>query len=257
MAAFLGGELDGPDEANMKKHIQECPECRRSAEEIERILAGANAVHQDIQKAMETVDWEALPRQIAEAAFGEKERTPKASWIPLLLQAPFRSRWRPVYAGMLAGIIIGAVGMLFILKPQLFRPAPAEKYFASKDFIENVELQLAKRETLDYLEKSRYLILDFIQSPPGRAQLSQKETASQRTQDMLAKKRYLNQQLDKAQLAKAREICNQIEVLFLELSQISDELTAEEAERIKEFIEQKQLLLKINLLKKELRESEV
>jgi hypothetical protein len=59
------------------------------------------------------------------------------------------------------------------------------------------------------------------------------------------------------QLARAREVCNQIEFLFLELSQISDELTAEETARIKDFVEQKQLLLKIKLLKKELQEREV
>jgi hypothetical protein len=74
---------------------------------------------------------------------------------------------------------------------------------------------------------------------------------------MLAKKRFLNQQLDKGEMAKAREICDQIEILFLELSQMSDELSAEETAKIKEFVEQKQLLLKIKLLRKELKESEV
>jgi ribosomal protein S13 len=58
-------------------------------------------------------------------------------------------------------------------------------------------------------------------------------------------------------MSKAREICNQIEVLFLELSAVSGELSEAEAARIKDYIEQKQLLLKIELLKKELQDNEV
>jgi len=257
LAAFLDGELNGNDEVHMKKHLDDCPECRRSLEDMRRILDGADAVREDIQKVMDTVDWDALPRQIAESAFAGKGRAPRVSRASSFWQALVQPRFRPVYAGLLAGIVVGAVGMFFALKPQIFRPAAGPKYSASSDFIDRVELQLAKRETLDYLDKSQYLILDFIQSPPGRARLSQKDLSPQRARDMLSKKRYINQQLDKMQLARAREVCNQIEFLFLELSQISDELTAEEAARIKDFVEQKQLLLKIELLKKELQESEV
>jgi len=230
LAAFLDGELNGNDEVHMKKHLDDCPECRRSLEDMRRILDGADAVREDIQKVMDTVDWDALPRQIAEAAFAGKGRAPRVSRASSFWQA--------------------------LVQPR-FRPAAGLKYSASSDFIDRVELQLAKRETLDYLDKSQYLILDFIQSPPGRARLSQKDLSPQRARDMLSKKRYINQQLDKMQLARAREVCNQIEFLFLELSQISDELTAEETARIKDFVEQKQLLLKIKLLKKELQESEV
>ena len=53
-------------------------------------------------------------------------------------------------------------------------------------------------------------------------------------------------------MAKAKAICDQIEMLFLELSQISDELPAAELHRIRGFVEERQLLLKINLVKKEL-----
>jgi len=257
LTALLAGELDGKDEVPMRKHLDNCPECRRKFEELQRILEGADAVREDMQKVMETIDWEALPRQITEAAFAEKKRVPRVGRASSFWRALVEPRLKPVYAGLLAGIIVGAVGMFFVLKPQIFRPAAGQKYFASRDFIERVELELAKRETLDYLDKSQYLILDFLQSPPGRARLSQTNLAPQRVRDMLSKKRYLNQQLDRIQMAKAREICNQIELLFFELFQISDELTAEEAARIKDFVEQKQLLLKINLLKKELRESEV
>lgn len=257
LTASLEGGLDGGNEDAMKKHLQDCPQCRRTAEDVRRILDGADAVREDLGEVMAAIDWEALPRKIADAAFAGKKRAPEPSparsfWLTLV-----QPRFRPVYAGLLMGIIVGAVGMLVLLKPQAFRQPAGERYFASRDLIDRAELQLAKRETLDYLDKSQYLILDFVQSGPGQARLLQKDQASLRLQDMLSKKRYLNQQLDRIQMAKAREICNQIEVLLLELSQINDELTAQEEAKIKDFIEQRQILLKIKLLKKELKESEV
>jgi len=42
LAAFLDGELDGNDEVQMKKHLDDCPECRRSLEDMRRILDGAD-----------------------------------------------------------------------------------------------------------------------------------------------------------------------------------------------------------------------
>ena len=53
-------------------------------------------------------------------------------------------------------------------------------------------------------------------------------------------------------MSKAKAICDQIEMLFLELSQIDEELSAAEMGRIRDYVEGRQLLLKINLVKKEL-----
>jgi hypothetical protein len=58
-------------------------------------------------------------------------------------------------------------------------------------------------------------------------------------------------------MLKAKMICDQIELLFYELSQISAKLSTEEIEKIQKFIGERQILLKIDLLKKELGKSEV
>ena len=58
-------------------------------------------------------------------------------------------------------------------------------------------------------------------------------------------------------MAKAKQICDQIEMLFYELSQMSGGLSELELQRIQKLIQERQLLLKINLVKKELQKSEV
>jgi hypothetical protein len=58
-------------------------------------------------------------------------------------------------------------------------------------------------------------------------------------------------------MAKAKEICDQIEFLFFELTQVSGQLSEGDLQNIQNLIEEKQLLLKIKLLKKDLEEREV
>jgi hypothetical protein len=124
--------------------------------------------------------------------------------------------------------------------------------------LERVELEMARRETLDYLEESQYLLLDFVQSPSKKsAEFWQSEFATQKARDLLAKKKYISPQLEKFQMAKAKSICDQIEYLFYELTQISAQLSEEEISKIQNMIEEKNLLLKIKLLKRELEQSEV
>ena len=253
----LGSGGDGRNEDAMNKHLDDCPDCRRTAKDVRTILAGAESVREDLREVMARIDWDALPERIADAAFAQAKTAPKTASAVSFWRALFQPPYLPVVATLFVGIVLGAVATLLVLKPPVGRQTAENTYFISRDLMDRAELQLAKRETLDYLDKSQYLILDFVQSGPGQVRFAAGDQASLRLQDMLAKKRYINQHLDKIQMAKAQEICNQIEILLLELSQISEELTAREEAKIKDFIEQKQILLRIKLLRKELQESEV
>ena len=102
------------------------------------------------------------------------------------------------------------------------------------------------------------MLLDFIQASPERSSETWRQSlATQKAKDLLTKKKYINPQLDKFRMAKAKEICDQIELLFFELTQISDQLSDEDLTKIQNLIEDSQLLLKIKLLRRELEESEV
>jgi len=255
LAALAAGEADGGDGAALERHLERCPECRRSREEIRRIVEGAGRVREDLAAAMAEVDWDANAERIADAAFAGPRPAPAARPAPG--RALFILRFRPAMAGLLAGIVLGAAGTYLALSRRPGLPMAGTKVVASRDFIDRVEYQMTRRDTLDYLDKSQYLLLDFVQAAPGRARLLDQGPGAGPVRDMLSRKRLINSQLDSVRMAKAREICDQIETLFLELSAASGELSEAEASRIKDYIEQKQLLLKIKLLKKELQDSEV
>jgi hypothetical protein len=244
----------------VKEHLAMCDECRHEFDEVQKILAGAEAVREERDKAMAAIDWDSLSERITETVWKHAESNPdrprarerKPFWAALL-----QPRLRPVLAGIMSGLLIGSLATYVLLKRG---PAPrpaAHAYTASGEFIDRVEYEMAKRETIDYLEKSEYVLLDLVQSPLERSAAEGPSAYSDRISALLSKKRYFNPRLDDVRMAKARDICDQIEMLFLDLSQISDTLTPEETARMRKYVEDKRLLLKIRLLKKELKENGV
>jgi len=258
MVAFLSGELEESEKDRLVSHIESCSACRNEIEQFKKIYKGADVLNEDIEEAMAAIDWESLPARIADKV-AENEvpivlKSRRTGFWQVLVQPRFKS----VYAGVLLGVVVGSLFTFLIFRSQPFRSPENGRIVVPKGFYDMMELEMARRETIDYLDKSEYLLLDFVQSSPEKsAEFWRSDLASQRARDLLSKKTYIDQQLDKIQLAKAKAICDQIELLFFELMQISQELSAEELRRIQNLIEEKQLLLKIKLVKKELEKSEV
>jgi len=247
-----------------------CRKCRKESDDLEAILAGAEAVRDEIDAAAAGVDWDGLSNRSAAAGLAEKrERDARAAARRPARLRPFS--WRPLLAGAAAGLTIGIVVTALVLRrgpaadPSLLAAsAPAgPSYRAPGEFLQRVELEMAKREAIGYLEQSEYLLLDVLERKPAAGPARTPVPAADATRtteaarDLLARKRYLNAHLDDARIAKARALCDQIEVLLLELAQTSRELAPAEAAGLRRAVEDKQLLLQIRLLKRELRASEV
>lgn len=226
-------------------------ERRAESDAVERLLRETEAVRSEIREAAATVDWEALPGLIADramAAGGERRRVEAAqgrgAWLSAL-------RLRPVLAGLAAGLVVGAAAMYFALRAPGDRAGLDEAYYASGEFLDRAELEMARRNAVDYLEKSQYVLLDVFESSE-QGPVVPAAVRQERARSLLQKKQYLNGQLERFQMAKAKAICDQIEMLFRELAQLDDDLPAAELGRIRDYVEERQLLLKINLVKKEL-----
>ena len=248
--AFLSGDLEEGRRRTMAEHLEMCPPCRAEADEMRRVLAKTDAVKAEIREAVASVNWGALPAAIADRVLadgGKPERVPRAGWFRAWA---FPLRMKPALAGLAAGLIVGATAMYFALRTPGRGPGGDTGYYASGEFLDRAELEMARRNTLDYLKKSQYVLLDVLESAGAGAAPS--VLNSEQARDLLSRKKYLNAQLERFQMAKAKAICDQIEMLFLELSQISEELPAAELQRIRGFVEERQLFLKINLVRKEL-----
>lgn len=201
------------------------------------------------------IDWDAQAEKIVASVWDMSPRAKKETSRPRLWMGI--PRLRPVFAGLLLGIMVGAVGMFIVYRGGLFEKTKVEALFASREFLDRVDQEIARRETLDYLDKSQYVLLELAQAQTASGDCRLTDAAARETRDLLAKKKYLNSQLEKVRMAKAKDICDQIEMLFFELAQLSENLTPAQCRDIQNMIEDKNILLKIKLLKKELQESEV
>jgi hypothetical protein len=251
LLAYLSGHLEEARRTTVAEHLKNCPVCRREEEEFRRVLDGADAVKGEIREALRSVDWDALPGRIADYVYSQAQRREKIGFGERLRAWFFQAGLRPVAAGIALGVIVGAVAMYLALRRPASRPDRDQAFYASREFLDRAELEVARRETVDYLERSQYVLLDFLGTPSGAARGHQTLSAAQ-ARELLTKKQYLNTELEKYQMAKAKAICDQIEALFLELAQISDGLPEGELARIRNMVEERQLLLKISLVKKEL-----
>jgi len=255
LVSFLGGELAGSETERIKSHLEICPACRREYGLLEQTFLAADSLNPEMAEAVESVDWEAQAETIVNAVW--EERKPRQAAAGKERFRFFALRLRPALAGLLLGIIIGGAAMYFIFKGSLGRENGGERFFASGDFLDRLDVEIARRETLDYLEKSQYVLLELAQSPAEGGELRLSDAATREARELLSKKRFLNPQLEKTRMAKAKDICDQIELLFYELAQVNEGLTEAQRAELRTLIEQKNLLLKIKLLKKELQESEV
>jgi hypothetical protein len=249
-ADLLSDDMDEARRQAMSEHIGKDPESRAEADAIDRLLKETEAVRTEIRVAAASIDWEALPAVIADRALAADDRAARRAPAPHSWAWLAAFRMKPVLAGLAAGLVVGAAAMYFALRT----PGIATDrgvYQASGEFLARAEREMARRNTLDYLEKSQYVLLDVFDSA-GEGPVVPAAVRTERARDLLKKKKYLNAQLETLQMAKAKAICDQIETLFLELSQIDDELPAAELGRIRSYVEERQLLLKINLVKKEL-----
>jgi hypothetical protein len=249
--AYLEGDLEEGRRTTVAEHLKECPECRKDEEEIRRVLAGADAVKGEIREALRSVDWDALPGRIADYVYAHAEEPGKAAAGERLRLWFRQAGFRPVAAGVAVGVLVGAFGMYMALKPPASRPDRGREFYASRQFLDRAELEMARRETVDYLERSQYVLLDVLTSVASPDQ-AHRDLSTAQARELLSKKKYLNGQLEKFQMAKAKVLCDQIETLFLELAQVGDGLPEAELARLRGFVEDRQLVLKINLVKKEL-----
>jgi len=258
LVAFLYGELDRKAQEEIDKHCQNCERCRTELAALERIIKEADTFHPDIAEAMNSVDWERTPERIAEFVFDEQHAVSRPQRFRHFFSSLLQPRLRPVYAALVLGLLLGSVVPFLIVQTPFSDKVSEEGFFISQEFLDRVEVEMARRETLDYLEKSQYVLLDFVQASPEMSPKTWRQSlVSQRARDLLTKKKYINPQLEKFRMAKAKEICDQIELLFFELTQLSDQLSDEDLAKIQNLIEDRQILLKIKLLRRELEESEV
>lgn len=248
---YFLGELEAQAAAAMANHLKDCSLCQRELKRLQAIVQTAEEIRQDLNKEAEVVDWDAFSQQM-EQRLQEIEFS-KEYWRPLPQKWFFRP-WRLAAAGVVAGLLLGLAISFYFFLPRPTRESPF--YQVPAAFLEKVDEEMTRRAILGYLEKSRMVLLSVRQSSEQPQQADLVLPQQKNIRQLLNEKKYLVPKMETFRLSKAKAILDEIDGLLLELALVQEGSLSQETKEISRLIEERRLLLKIQLLRQELGESE-
>ncbi len=262
LTLYCSGDLLASDARELEQHLASCESCEA---ERRALMATIESLDRSVFYPHEDqVGWDRFAAETAGLATGKV--------------VPFRKRFlRPVILARAAAVVL-AVGLGWVaLQPQVgvapmvmppvggLASPQAEvpvgtsaspettPMVMSADFQRRLELNLAREETRQYLTQSRDLLLSVLESPV-RCSKNQLDITAERKKSMelLRRKQFLRDDLDRPELARAAELCDRLEGILTEISTLKDCADMETIQQLRDAVKRNQLLVKIRVAEKEL-----
>ncbi len=226
---ILNALLENRDiEKSIEEHLKGCEECKEFYNELQRIGSVSEIVKERIGLEMENVDWSGVERKIINKIKEESEKSLKI--------VPFSHSLLLRY--LIPGIAILAIFSIFIYKIQISKEQKFD--YNPELMVERIEKVSARDEVLNYFEDSAFLLTSLREK--GRID----EPYIEKSRELVLKKRFINQHLQ--EFPNAKQIASKLDFIFME-----SQMDSEKGEIFK-IIDKENLLLKIKLIREELKE---
>ena len=256
------GALSAGEEATLARHLSSCAGCAKEWEALRRVLDAAGPAN--VFPRESEVDWEVFARAVvarARAAASREAITPGA--------VVGRRRFLPnpnAAAGLWAGLAAAAlvIATLWTLSPTLRRrdggdgsPRPPERLTAesARASAREIEDRLARRSAARYLSDSRALLMSLVQAParcrkPGGGLDMSLE--AERSRQLLRRKNLYEGDLDSLRDQRLAGLLRQLEPVLMQVASLQDCAPAGQIRELRDQIEQRQFLLHIDLVTRDL-----
>ena len=242
LVLFAEKELSPEQERRVKEHLALCEDCRRELSDIESVRAALSDPELFLPPGY---PWQHLPRALAARA---GRMTPVPRWVP--------SNLRPLgWAASLAASVLLAVGLIqLIQRPgRVDPPAIARSVPGNGPFLRRMESQYAREATARYLNECQDLLLNLVRAEQDCEGDGHDVSAEvTRARELLQRKRMLDAELRAPDVARAKELCDELENLLVNLSTSDDCESRDKLQLMQRFIRKEQLFLRIDLLTSEL-----
>jgi anti-sigma factor RsiW len=272
LTALLYGDLPREAAAALEKHLEACAGCR---DELRDLKSAALSLERTPLSPRESeVDWEAFAAATVQRARGYKAgraaRQAAGGWsLAELWRQPIHltPAWASVAGALLlvVGVAVGTYGALSLLGPEpiqemppqvILVPAPEVAARLPQRMFDGIEAHTARAGTERYIADSRALLLSLLASPIrcDKETVDIKDERS-RSLQLIRRQRLIADQLEKLPLARAQDVCRDLEQLLLEVIALSDCARAEQILELRDLVERRQLLLRMDLLADEMARS--
>jgi hypothetical protein len=260
LAAHLYGDL--PDDAAraLESHLKGCAGCR---EELRGLQRASAALDDQVMFPHESeVDWDAIAGETVRRALGAgRGRAGLAGWFGQILRSPGWSAAAAV-ALLVAGIAIGLGGSGILTEAPAtgprtveggLNPRIAETNLIPAAMLADISATTARAGTRKYLKESRGLLTSLL-AVPMRCGEDTVDIAAERKKSLqlLRRQRLIADQLESLPLARAREVSLDLEELFMEILSLSDCARTEQITHLRNLVEKRQLMLRLELLADEM-----
>ena len=205
------------------------------------------------------VDWAQFARStVARATSDSPSRsvvsTP-ASWLDRFASA-FRMPAVPAWSAAAALAVVAVLGILsYRYFPISTGPAaaPSASVFVAEDGLDNLTVNLARQNTAKYINETRAVLVTLldvnIECDKGKVDITAERA---KATELLRRQRLLAAELHRYPLARAEDVCNDLERLLLEISSLGDCTRDEEIKTLRDVVEKRQILVRTELLSQEL-----
>jgi hypothetical protein len=236
------GELPLEQKVQVENHLASCAECRQEAAGIDKIRTWL--ADPALFAPSEDYAWQFLPRKLSE----------RARTLPAI------KRWLPANLGSLgwtlsmATTLFLACGLIWLAQPQAPTPAPVAAVEApgNQAFLGRIQSAHAREMTSQYLAQCQDLLLNVMRAEKScEGQKYNVSLEVTRARDLLQRKRMLDSELRAPEVARAKDLCDELETFLINLSTSEKCESTDRLHGMERFIEKEQLLLRINVLQAE------
>jgi hypothetical protein len=237
-------EPSSAEHRGIEMHLRTCPHCRKEYELLRWVAAGSALLKRETENAVQAVDWTRVPAMIA-------RRFPPRSEALFPKIVRFFSGWRT--AVLVLFTLTVAAGVLIWVA--FFRPGrrAGSDVFLSADSISRIERTVGREGILDYLNQSQMLLTGLMENcNDGDGDPRGGDAQIRKARDLLQREKYCAPDFQQIELAKAKPLCDQIGLLFFEMTQLNPQDRCADISRIQERVRSEKMLFKIRLLEKDL-----
>jgi hypothetical protein len=238
---FAANALEGVERAAALAHVETCAACRDELDAARDMLAlfGSDPVRSE----QPPVPVGALLARVR-ARLREEER-----------KAPARIGWpRAVLPASLAVALVGIVIAVRSPATPHVRPSPAPQAAVSEESLRRLEASVARENAVRYLTEAQDLLVTVAAAPLAcdrkRARVDVEEEA-RRSRELLSR-RALLVEADRAEMAGARPILEDVSNMLGEVAALDPCARPEDLLAIQEQMSRRRLLMKIDLMTREL-----
>lgn len=239
---FAADELDINLHDEVNKHLLDCSECNEKFNQIKLISSSLKELKNEAEMVFDDIIWEYESKKLINSINNEKNNQTKFFW-----------RFSTGFAYSL--ILFFSISLVYFI-PDTNDLINDKTIVLQHDTVSKMEDQLDRGDIIKSLNKGSMLIGDFMKQCNSSTDINY-IFREQQVKKLLKQNRYIMGNIKSKRLVSAKKMLGQINYLLYEMTSLHKEGSCSDVKPIQDFVKERQLLLKIKLIKDELKYKEI